>query len=333
MSLISLVSAALTIFICFYFSEWIDQKVTADIQARVGPNRAGKAGLLQPLADFIRLVSKQESSKKEPVTASFSWAQGLLLVFMVFFIPFGAGRPFIELSAGPVVPVILLLFFCWAGLLWAWRAERIQPRLISIRQANLCVGVLVPTLVSLSLAGMTQGGLSWERLVFEQGFWPHQWLAFSGPFCFFSAIVFLTAGMIIFSVGPFSYGGFSEVFLISGRSGRQGFHELWIQFSRRLGLFCWQVIFIQVFLGGTNLPEVATEALTAESLSLAFFGTLLLSTKVLFLSFIIVVISRALPAVRSEQSHRLIWKFLFPLMIASLVVSRVFFTIIRGAGT
>jgi NADH-quinone oxidoreductase subunit H len=83
--------AYLIFWICFAFLyEWIDRKITARIQKRVGPFFTGKKGVLQPLADFIKLLAKEDIVPKGADKFIFSLAPFLALflpLFSLFFIP------------------------------------------------------------------------------------------------------------------------------------------------------------------------------------------------------------------------------------------------------
>ncbi len=320
-----------TLLVGTYFSLWLDSKIGADLQARVGPNRAGRAGLLQPLADALRLVSKSRTVGQSNRAQYFWWLQGLPLFAMISVVPAGADGPLLQAPFAIFAPVFLGLCFAWVGLLLGWQAEKIEGRFVSVRQAALSLSAAPPALLSIAIAGMTAGEFQWSRIDAAQGFLPTQWLAFSNPFTFVASIIFLASGMLAFSLPPFASSSRASFSLVMELQGTSGIREAWIRLSHRLAPICWSLVAIGVFYGGARLP-IAIESLIQGSWLAGPAHSLVLVLKVIGLQVVLTIASRTLPAVRADQAHDFAWRVLSPAAILTLVFFRLTSMVFSGGG-
>jgi NADH-quinone oxidoreductase subunit H len=311
-----------------YVSLWLESKLGADIQARVGPNRAGHAGLLQPLADALRLISKSNPPAPSNRMRKFWWLQGLPLFAMISAVPAGADGPLLQAPFAIFVPVFLGLCFAWVGLLIGWQAERIEGRFGSIRQAALSLSAAPPALLSIAIAGMTAGGFEWSRIAEHQGFLPTHWLAASNPFAFIAGLIFLASGMLVFSLPPFSSSAGSSLSIVRDLDGTMAIREAWVRLSHRLAPICWSLVAVGVFFGGSRLPTPLEESWLSAPLH-----ALLLVVKVLVIQVALSIAARTLPAVRADQAHDFAWRVLCPAAIIALAGLRLFTSCFSGGAS
>ena len=297
-----------TLGVALYLSSWLDAKLGADLQARVGPNRAGRAGFLQPMANAIRLISRSTAAA---AGSRAWWLPRLPLFAMLATIPAGAGGPLLQAPLAIFAPVFLGIGFAWLGLLAAWRTEEVAGRLASIRRAAVALAAVVPAVPAIAIAGMGAGGFSWAAVEQAQGFLPTRWLLFSSPFTLVGGIVFLACGILLFSLPAF------------------GMEEARCRFSRRMASACWALIGVEIFLGGSRLPEWV-ESFIESGWALAAVHSVVLVVKLVVLDVGLSIAARTLPRARTDQAHEFAWRVIGPVAIFSLIGQRIFLAFFPG---
>ncbi len=306
-----------------YASVWLDSKLGADLQARVGPSRTGAAGWLQPFADFLSLLRKYRPGGKGEHGTLLWWAEGLPLFALVALTPIGRETPLLSTGFSVFFALFMAIAHSWAGLWLTWGSGTLEARFASLRQAALGAAGLPAAFLSLLQAGFSYGGLSWQKVEASQGWAPWSWLAFQGPFAAVSALVFLSAGLILFSVPPFYLGNESLRWVVAAHPGESGVRQVWLRLSRRVAHFCWVLLAVRIFFGGASLPEGLLVGLgvgVAGFQSIAIGVTLL---KALCLIAGLSILARTLPSVRSDQAHDFAWRVLSPMALIALLGARL----------
>jgi NADH-quinone oxidoreductase subunit H len=188
---------------------WVERKVIAHVQVRMGPSRVGPHGLLQPLADLIKLIAK-EGVIPANVNTPFYLAAPLLSVFMALIsisvIPFGTSvtilghKTMMEL-ADVNVGVLVILAISSLGVygiaLGGWASNSKYSLLGGLRSSAQMISYELPMSLAIAAPLLSEGSLSLRRIVQAQyGSWhgiPH-WAIFALPFPqFFSFIIFMIA--------------------------------------------------------------------------------------------------------------------------------------------
>lgn len=317
------VSVALCLSICIYLATWMDLKVGADVQARVGPNRAGAAGVLQPLASWIRELLKS-SSKHGGAGLQWSWwAPMIPLVLMVGVVPTTGAGPLLRAPMSVFLALLLGLCFSWIGLIMGWLSERLEVRFASIRAASLALSATPPALMAVTVAGRAAGGFSWEVIDQAQGALPTQWIAFSGASGLLASVIFLLAGMLLFLLPPFSSAGRHLKVLMSAIGGPVGARQLWVELSVRVAATCWILLAVHLFWGGSSIPLWLEQLLGPASFATRAVELGFISAKVLLIHLLMSLTSRVMPTVRSDQAHDFAWRVLTPAAILSVLMMKL----------
>ncbi|MEN9723975.1 MAG: hypothetical protein RJB38_1961 [Pseudomonadota bacterium] len=314
-----------TLFLAIYLASWADMKVGADLQARVGPNRAGRAGILQPLANFLRTLLKVGpiSKVRKGGASHLWWVHGLPLFMMAAVVPVSSGGPLLQAPLAIFTPLALGLLFSWSGLLMAWRLECVETRFWAIRQAALSLAAIPPALLSVVVAGLEAGGFEWAKIGQSQEFLPSGWILFSSPWAFIAGLIFFLCGALLFSMSPFSGAPLVGHSALSANSGKIGVREVWISAGRRLAPICWNLMALEVFMGGSHLPAGLLAAAHGLPILETAFRILLLLLKLQCIDIGIVLVSRTLPVVRVEQSYDFAWRVLSPAAVLCLMAQRL----------
>ncbi|MBP6219141.1 MAG: NADH-quinone oxidoreductase subunit NuoH [Oligoflexales bacterium] len=316
---------------------WVERRVPALMQRRKGPNRVGLFkwrmwGLMQALADAIKLIFKEESV---PSTAHKPFFHlGLLFsIFPAFLVL--ASIPFSESLEilGRQVPLQLislnvgfLFFLAMAGMgiygivLGGWASNNKFALLGSLRASAQMISYEIPMGLSLIPLVLIYGSLDLTSIVRSQHDFL-QWGIFLAPFSF---IIFLICMFAETNRTPFDLAeGESE--LVAGFHTEFGSTKFALFFlSEYVSMFALSALASILFLGGWHLPWLPYESLSLllGSNNLAsLVGILVLLIKSAFFMWLYVWVRWTVPRFRYDQLMNLGWKFLLPLGLANILLT------------
>ena len=322
--LIKAVLALVIVLLCTVLMIWYERKFIADMQNRIGPNRAGKWGLLQTLADGTKLFFKEAlfPAKAEKTVFRLAPYISALPAFLTFcVIPLG-GRvnllghdTFLQL-ADPPMGVLFSLgvssIAVYGVMLAGWSSGSKYPLMGSVRASAQMISYEAAMGLSLAAVILLTGSLSTQDIVRGQAgnFW--QWnlvRTIAVP-----AVVFAIAGTAELNRPPFD--------LVEAESELVGgFHTEYS--SARFAMFylaefmntiTMSALIVTLFLGGPNFPlDIDVPFFTAVS-------PLWLVLKVFVLLSLYVALRATLPRYRYDQLMDLGWKKLIPASLIWLLI-------------
>ncbi|HEX7019349.1 MAG TPA: complex I subunit 1 family protein, partial [Gemmatimonadaceae bacterium] len=203
------------------FMVWMERKVCADIQHRVGPNRVGIEGSLQPFADVIKLLFKEELRPRAADSFLFTLAPiiSAAAAFTAFaVVPFGTETTLFGLLDQPLplqvtdVNVAVLVVFAVASMgiygivLAGWSSNSKYSLLGALRSAAQMISYELSYGLALAAVIMLAGSLSLREIVLDQsGYWwgfIPKWYLFLQPLGF---VIYLTAGVAETNRAPFDF--------------------------------------------------------------------------------------------------------------------------------
>src|SRR5215213_8642901 len=310
------------------FMVWFERKVISDMQSRIGPDRAGPWGLLQTLADGIKLFFKEDLLPDQADRRVFHLAPYLSIVpaFAAFaVVPFGgeisiAGHRTQMQLADPPVGVLFLLAMSgiavYGVMLAGWASGSKYPLLGSVRASAQMVSYEAAMSLAIATAVLTAGSLSTRDIVINQEVWRwNLWVLGVVPF-----VVYLIAATAETNRPPFDLVE-AEQELVGG------FHTEYSSISFALFFLAEfmntvtvSAVAVTLFLGGPNGPEIGF--LPDLWPVVWFLG------KLLIFLFVYVWFRATLPRFRYDQLMDLGWKKLIPLglywllLIAALRIGR-----------
>lgn len=300
---------------------YFDRKLGADFQARVGPNRAGPSGALQPFADFLKLLQKR-------ALKSHGWRESLwfgihtmALYSTVAVLPLGSLALFVDTDMSAFIPFWAALVLAMGTMLLGLSQETVPGWFGGVRVAAQAVTGALPALVSLICVGVKAGGFRWSAIAGSQGFSPFSWTIFSDPFQCLAAVIFLVSGLVLLSIPPMDAG--LSMADLHGGVGSHLFGRRLVLFrlGRFYGFFLWAEIAVVLFLGGWALPSGLTEALRENEalwlLQLLELIWVLLKTYLLML--LVIWVARVNPRSRVDQVTDFAWKVLSPFSLFALI--------------
>jgi len=314
---------------------WVERKVCALIQQRPGPNRVGPYGLLQPLADIIKLIMKEELRPKSADAILFTLAPIISAVaaFAAFApVPFGAETTFFGLLDRPVglqaadINVGLLAVFAIASMgvygivLAGWASNSKYSLLGALRSSAQMISYELSYGTALAGVVLIAGTLSMRELVDGQaGAWfgvLPKWYLFLQPAGF---LIFMIAGIAETNRAPFDFPE-AEQELVAGYFTEYSSMRFAIFYmAEYINMATVSAMATTLFLGGWHGPFIPAE-----------YGWIWFLIKVSFLLFCYVWIRWTLPRYRYDQLMQFGWKWLLPIAVINLLVTAAGVLYIHG---
>jgi len=317
-SLITIV-VLLTVFgLLFAFLTLAERKVLGRVQNRPGPNRTGWAGLLQPFADGIKMLTKEDIVPRTADRVLHFLAPVAILgfSFLTFaVIPYGRHLVPVELDAG-------ILYFFAAGsatelsiFMAGWSSHNKYALVAAMRALAQLISYELPLLLSAVPVVLAAGTLSASGIVeaqagYKWGLVPH-WHVLT-PWGAASFAVFFISALSESNRSPFDLPE-AESELIAGHlTEYSGFKYALFFMAEYFGMCALCGMAVTLFLGGWQAPLPALEFIP----SYAWF-----SAKLLALLLVFIWVRATLPRLRMDQLTRFAWKFLVPLALVNLGAS------------
>ena len=300
-------------------TSWLERRVWARMQSRVGPNRVGPQGVLQWLADGIKNLLKEDlipaaADKKLFALAPYVVFMGFLCSFVV--IPFGGKLIVADLNIG-ILYILAVTSLVVVGILMAgWASNNKWSLLGGMRSAAQIVSYEIPAGVSVLNIVFLAGTLSMQGIIKAQGWAPWDWFLFNNPFTFAAFFLYFTAALAEGNRTPFDIPE-AESELVAGYvTEYSGMRFLFFFFAEWGNLYVIGAVATTLFLGGWQEPMGIFDghpALLAIAQFLVFFF------KAYLWVFVAMWIRATLPRVRVDQLMALCWKYMVPLSFVCLL--------------
>jgi NADH-quinone oxidoreductase subunit H len=314
---------------------WLERKVAARFQDRIGPNRVGPLGLLQPIADAIKLITKEDIVPRSADRWVHLAAPVIVIVssFLVMaVIPFAVGLAPVNLPSGMVYLIAVSSLSPLGIFLAGWGSRNKYSLLGAMRAVAQLVSYEVPQVLSTIPIVLWAGSLSLVTIFDRQ--LEFGWFVFSPP-GFLAFVILLIASIAEVNRTPFDLPE-AESEIIAGYHTEYSSMRFGLFFlAEYLSVFAVSCLATALFLGGgTLIPFVEFPAnfISEEStlsyilVDLILVGVFLL--KVLFFIFLMFWIRATLPRMRVDRLMNFAWKYLVPLSIANIVIAAVWYEMV-----
>ena len=302
-------------------TSWLERRVWARMQSRIGPNRVGPQGILQWLADGIKNLLKEDiiptaADKKLFSLAPYVVFIGFLCTFVV--IPFGSRLIVADLNIG-ILYILAVTSLVVVGILMAgWASNNKWSLLGGMRSAAQIVSYEIPAGLSVLTIIFLAGSLSMQEIIKAQGWGPWDWFIFRNPFTFAAFFLYFTAALAEGNRTPFDIPE-AESELVAGYvTEYSGMRFLMFFFAEWGNLYVIGAVATTLFLGGWQVPPVTENALLLGVLEFVVFFL-----KAYLWVFVAMWIRATLPRVRVDQLMTLCWKYMVPLSFACLLGTAV----------
>ncbi len=310
------------------YATYAERKVAAFLQDRIGPNRAGIFGLLQPLADGGKLFFKEEIIPL--VSSKFLFILGPCLAMITALLtsavipwstPLHLFGKDIPLQVADIDIGILFIFGVvslgvYGIMIGGWASNNKFSLLAAIRGASQMVSYELPMGLSLLAVLLLVGDLKMSSIVGNQ--LAHGWHIIYQPIGF---IIFFVCALAECNRTPFdlpeaenelNFGYHQEY-----SSMKLGFYL----FAEYINMFISGVVMSTLYFGGYDIPFVNETGWGLNQNLLAILGFVVLMTKALLFVFVFMWIRWTIPRFRFDQLMRLGWRTLIPLALLNMIVT------------
>jgi NADH-quinone oxidoreductase subunit H len=300
---------------------WVERKVVARFQDRLGPNRLGPFGLIQPIADVIKLLIKEDITPHGAERFVYNLAPILALASVLLLwavIPFAPNIIGADINVAVLYIVAVGAISTLSIIMAGWAANNKFALLGAFRTIAQMISYEVPMIIVLLIPVIISGSMSLNTIVEKQEIW---------------YILIVPVAALIFLISSIAEIGRAPFDLVEAESEIvAGFH---IEYTgMKFGLFyagellhalTFGAIFAVLFLGGWRGPGVSLPVIGP------FLAIFYLFFKALLIYFVTMWIKYSLPRIRIDHMLGFNWKFLTPLALGLLIILAFFDQLLKSA--
>lgn len=312
----------------FAYVTLYERRVLARMQVRIGPNRAGYQGLLQPIADAVKLIFKEELIPSSADKLIFIIAPIITVIpalIITGVVPWGGtinigGREIALQIADPNVGVLYILsvtsISVYGITLAGWSSNNKYATLGGLRATSQMMSYELSLGLSYLAVVLMAGSMSLGAIIKAQT---------TIPFVVFQPIAFLV--YFITSLAEINRAPFdmpeAEQELTAGYHTEYSSMKFALFFmAEYIKMIAIALIGSTLFLGGYNLPVIGTPP--------GLLGPLVLLVKVILWMFVMIWVRATLPRIRYDRLMALEWKVIFPLSLLNVLITAVVLVLVGG---
>lgn len=304
---------------------WLERRVWARIQSRVGPNRVGPQGFLQWLADGVKHICKEDIVPTDSDPHLFKMAPYLVMIAFVVpwaVMPFSSSLILADLNVGVLFFTSVTALTVVGVLMAGWASNDKWSLIGGIRSAAQIVSYEIPAGLSIFPIVLMTGTLSMQGIIKAQGWAPQHWFLFANPFTFIAANILFISALAEGNRTPFDLPE-AESELVAGFATEYSGMRYTFFFMAEWGnLFLIGALIATLFLGGWQFPHVSKNIVVMNILQLITFNL-----KVLFVVFVSMWVRGTLPRVRIDQLMMMCWKYFVPIAFVDMIGTAIWVAI------
>jgi len=294
---------------------WAERRVSAFMQDRLGPNRVGPAGLLQPIADLLKFIFKEDVVPGHVNKVLYVIAPALTLVpAMLTFcvVPYARGMAIADLNVGILLVFSIASLGVYGITIGGWASNSKFSLLGGVRSSAQMISYEIPLGLAVIPVLLVVGNLNLESIVAWQA--GHVWLVLP---LFPAFVVFLVSSYAETNRLPFDLPE-AETELVAGYHTEYSSMKFALFFlAEYINMVTAAALVVTLFFGGYTLPFVTLPG--------GAWGTLLsgliFAAKVGFFLFLYIWVRWTLPRFRYDQLMGLGWKKMLPFSVAVILVT------------
>jgi NADH-quinone oxidoreductase subunit H len=303
----------------FAYGVLAERRISAFIQDRVGPNRVGPFGILQPLADGVKAFLKEDFTPAHVRKAYFWIAPAITMIpafLTVAVIPFGSRlgnqkMVIADLNVGVLYTFAIVSLGVYGIVLAGYASNSKYPFLGGIRSSAQMISYEVAMGMSVIPVFLIVGNLNLSSVIEWQA--RHGWLIIYAPFCF---LIFLVSAFAETNRLPFDLPE-SETELVAGYNTEYGSMKFALFFmGEYANMIASSALMVVLFFGGWTLPFVTTPA---NSIGAGILHIAIFLAKVIALFVFFIWIRWMLPRFRYDQLMDLGWRRFVPFALANIL--------------
>ena len=311
------------------YTTFAERKVAAFLQDRIGPNRAGPFGLLQPIADGVKMFMKEEIIPTNADKALFILGPSVMMMTACMtgvVIPWGDtlfingteyALQITDMNIGILYVFGVVSIGVYGIMIGGWASNNKYSLMGAIRASSQMISYELAMGMSIIALVMTTGTLSVREIVEQQQ--GLGWNVFVQPLGF---LLFIVCAFAECNRTPFDLPE-CETELVGGyhteySSMKLGFYL----FAEYINMFISSAIISALYFGGYNFPFIDQLDLPHNIITL--LGTLVFFAKIFFFIFFFMWIRWTIPRFRYDQLMHLGWRIMIPLALVNIVLTAVF---------
>ena len=291
------------------FLVWLERKVAGHIQLRIGPKEVGPFGLLQTIADGIKLVGKELITPSSADRTLFVIAP--VLVFMPVLVgflvlPFGPDLILRDMNLGVLLIFAFSAFTVLAILAGGWAANNKYALLGAIRSVAQNVAYEIPLLLAVMSVVLMVHSLRFSDIVQAQG---KIWFIFLQPV---AGLIYLICATAETNRAPFDIPEAESELVAGFHTEYTGMRFGLFFLAEYTNMFIVTAVATSLFFGGWHGPF---------GFSLGIPGVVWFLMKTYFLIFVLMWVRWTFPRLRFDQLMNFSWKVMIPLALVNLIVT------------
>lgn len=311
------------------YSTYAERKVAAFLQDRIGPNRAGPFGILQPMADGVKMFMKEEIIPAKADKFLFIMGPCLMMLTACMtgvVIPWGSsleinGQSYMmqitDVNIGILYVFAVVSIGVYGIMIGGWASNNKYSLMGALRASAQMVSYELAMGMAIIALVMTTGTLSIREIVEQQHGW--HWNVIAQPLGF---LLFIVCAFAECNRTPFDLPE-CETELVGGyhteySSMKLGFYL----FAEYINMFISAAVISALYFGGYNMPFLDSFDLSHNTVAL--LGTVFYFAKIFFFIFFFMWIRWTLPRFRYDQLMHLGWKIMIPLAIINVLLTGLF---------
>ena len=302
-------------FILFFtmFCDWVERKIEARMQNRMGPTFTGPSGILQPLADFIKLLTKEDITPCESKKTIYRIAPVLafsVLVFALCFLPIDGASiiPGVGFAGDLIFVMALVSVANFMLFLAGWSSNNPYSAIGAARVLTQFLGYDIPLMMLALAPAFLAKSLTISTIVAVSATWlPFAILA---PWAFVLFIITMQAEL---EKDPFDVPHAESEVVAGHETEYSGGKLAFLKLARDVQIVFGAALITVLFLGGADGPVFFGVP--------AFWGTLWFVLKVLAIVVVSEYLTVLFARLRIDQVVRLNWRIILPLTVLSLILT------------
>lgn len=300
------------------YAIYFERKVIGWMQLRIGPNRTGPLGLLQSVADVLKLLLKEDTIPKKAERELFILAPVITFIpafVVVAVIPFTERWISTDMNAGVLFYVALSGISTIGIVLGGWASNNKYALLGGMRSAAQMISYEIPLVISIVGVVMMTGSMNLNRIIESQagGFWQWNFLPQIIGFA-----VFVVAAISELNRTPFDLPEAESELVAGYHVEYSGFRFAFFMLAEYVYVFAISGLTTALFLGGWHAPLPFLDFIPGIVWFLLKFSSIV---------FVLFWLRATLPRVRVDQLMGLGWKVLLPLALVNIFVTAIYMAI------
>ncbi len=294
-----------------FLFDWLDRKTAARMQGRIGPKITGPAGILQPLADFLKLLFKEEVIPSHADRVIFLFAPALYFLaplLSMLFIPILGLKPIAGFDFDLLAILFLLAYAAFVVAVLSYSSASSFTTVATGRLVLQYVSYEIPLVLAIITAAVYSRSLSVEGIVASQA---RVWNIVVMPLAF---TVYIVALMAELEKPPFDIPSAKTEIVAGWLTEFSGRALSFLKLTKEVSYVFGSALAVSLFLGGGLGPELNI-ALPDWLVYFIYF-----MAKLMVVGFLIFVLKTALARIKIGQATELFWKTLTPLSLAQVAI-------------